>query len=392
MIKKILAFSLTLNIILTGVTAFAVPSSEYVFYDNDDSELYIFGKYDKRDNVASDVGIFANGKKFSYAKDGNTEHLEKQNESVMPRFGIGLKAPKTYFGKVDIYPYADYTDGLSMTGDTVTFDAVNDKITSPKPLLFENFTEYNEGKVFVNNDRIDVNRKIIVRKNSNDNVTELSLIKEKDFNQNEKNMLKINDNSTSYGQALEILVPDYERVLTFEIRFKLNKTTTVGNAFHMTFYGDDEKTKQAFSIDKSSSADSGLYYTNNDGTTTFTGGADMDDGWFTMKVRMDTLLKQTAISLASDVFSEDLTENLNKYNYVWQDTLNKKVIAYNKPWYNEYDAQNIKRIYIQTASGTCGDYYIDYIKLGEGGEEIYPTRTRAKSQPYNTIPDPKPRY
>lgn len=391
MIKKILAFSLTLNIILTGVTAFAVPSSEYVFYDNDDNELYIFGKYDKRDADANDVGIYVNGNRYSYVKDGNTENLGKENKKDAPRFGIGLIAPKTYFGKVNIYPYADYTDGLSMTGDTVSYDAVEEKITSPKPLLFENFTEFNEGKIFAKDERIDVNNKIIVRKNNSDSVTKLSLIKEKDFNQNEKNMLKINDNSTSYGQALEILVPNYERILTFEIRFKLNKTTTDGNAFHMTFYVDNEKTKQAFSIDKSSAADSGLYYVNNEGNTTFTGGADMDDKWFTMKVRMDTLLKQTAISLTSDVFYEDLSENLNKYNYVWQDILNKKVIAYNKPWYNEYEG-NIKKIYISTASETCGDYYIDYIKLGEGGEEIYPTRTRAKSQPYNTIPDPKPRY
>ena len=390
MIKKILAFSLTLNIILTGVTAFAVPSSEYVFYDNDDSELYIFGKYDKRDNVASDVGIFANGKKFSYAKDGNTENLDKENSKESPRFGIGLKAPKTYFGKVDIYPYADYTDGLSMTGDTVTFDAVNDKITSAKPIFFENFTGYQDGLKLGADQRLPDNQNMIARVYSD--TQELSLVRADDFNQNEKTMLKISDNSDRYGSALEIIVPDYERILTFEIRFKLKRTHTDGFAMHMNFYGDSARTKQAFSIEKSTSADSGLYYVNNEGNTTFTGGVNMHDEWFTMKVRMDTLLKQTAISIESDVFYEDLSENLNKYNYVWQDTLNKKVIAYNKPWYNEYDGQNIKKIYISTVSGTCGDYYIDYIKLGEGGEEIYPTRTRAKSQPYNTIPDPKPRY
>ncbi len=390
MIKKILAFSLTLNIILTGVTAFAVPSSEYVFYDNDDKELYIFGKYDKRDNGASDVGIFVNGQKFSYVKDGNTQNLDKQNGEQSPKFGIGLKAPKSYLGKVNIYPYADYKDGLSMTGNTVSFDAVNEKITSPKLLLFENFTGYKEGLTFGRDTKFPDNQNIISRAYSD--TQNLSVVKTDDFNQNEKNMLKIADNSDRYGSALEITVPTYQRILTFEIRFKLKRTDTDGFAMHMNFYGDTDRTKEAFSIEKSTSADSGLYYVNNDGNTTFTGGVNMHNEWFTMKVRMDTLLKQTAISIESDVFSEDLSETLNRYNYVWQDTVNKKVIAYNKPWYNEYSEANIKKIYISTTSGTCGDYYIDYIKLGEGGEEIYPTRTRAKSQPYSTIADPKPRY
>jgi len=383
LIKKILAFSLTLNIILTGVTAFAVPSSEYVFYDNDDSELYIFGKYDKRDNVASDVGIFANGKKFSYAKDGNTEHLDKQNESVMPRFGIGLKAPKTYFGKVDIYPYADYTDGLSMTGDTVTFDAVSDKITSAKPLFFENFTGYSEG------DKVPVYLGTLARQG-----TTVSLEKAEDISDNEKTMLKVSDNSTTYSaDMLNIDVPDYDRILTFEIRFKLKRTSTNGFGMIMNFTdGQTYYSNNAFRIIKFTGANDGLTYVNSNGNTTFTGGVNFNDEWFTMKVRMDTLLKQTAITIENDGFAQDVRDSLTKYNYVWQDIENKKIIAYNQPWYNEYNSGNIRKIYISTYGGSCGEYYIDYIKFGEGGEDMYPVRTRAKSQPYNTIPDPKPRY
>ena len=390
MIKKTLVFLLIFNIILAGVTAFAVPSADYVFYDNDEGELYIFGNFDKRDSVAKDVGIFANGKQFSYAKDGNTENLEKQNSEASPKFGIGLIAPKSYLGKVDIYPYAEYSDGFFMTGNTVSYDSVKEEITSPKSLLFENFTGYQEGLTMGSDNRFPDNQNIITRVYSD--TQSVSVVKAEDANQNEKNILKISDTSNRYGSALEIIVPEYERILTFEIRFKLNKTTTEGFAFNMGFYGDTARTKQAFSIEKSSGADSGLYYVNSGGNTIFTGGVNMNDEWFTMKVRMDTLLEQTAISIENDGFSKDVSESINRYNYLWQDIVNKKVIAYNQSWYNEYESGNIKKIYISTGSGTCGDYYIDYIKLGEGGEEIYPVRTRAKSQPYKTIPDPTPRY
>ncbi len=390
MIKRILAFSLILNIILAGVTAFAVPSADYVFYDNNEGELYIFGNFDKRDSVAKDVGIFANGKQFSYAKDGNTENLEKQNSEASPKFGIGLIAPKSYLGKVDIYPYAEYSDGFFMTGNTVSYDSVKEEITSPKSLLFENFTGYQEGLTMGSDNKFPDNQNIITRVYSD--TQSVSVVKAEDANQNEKNMLKISDKSSRYGSALEITVPEYERILTFEIRFKLKKTTTDGYAMHINFYGDAARTKEAFSIQKDTSATSGLYYVNNGGNTTFTGGVNMDGEWFTMKVRMDTLTKQTAISIEGEAFSQDVSETINAYNYVWQDLINKKVLAYNQPWYYEYDSGNIKKIYISIVSGTCGDYYIDYIKLGEGGEEIYPVRTRAKSQPYKTIPDPAPRY
>ena len=390
MIKKILALTIILNIILVGVTAFAVPSSDYVFYDNDENELFIFGKYDKREGNATDVGIYVNGNKFSYAKDGDTEKIDKQNSETTPKFGIGLIAPKNYLGKVDIYPYAEYNDGFYVTGNTVSYDAVKEEVTSAKSLLFENFMTYSEGKVFGKDERFPDNQNIISRVyNESQSV---SVVKSDDFNQNEKSVLKIADSSDRYGSALEIIVPSYNRILTFEIRFKLKKTTTSGFAFNIGFYGDASRTKEAFSIAKSSNADSGLYYTNSGGNTTFTGGVNMDDEWFTMKVRMDTLSEQTAISIENGGFSQDVSDSINRYNYLWQDIANEKVIAYNQPWYNEYESGNIKKIYISTGSGTCGDYYIDYIKLGEGGEEIYPVRTRAKSQPYITIPDPMPRY
>ncbi|MBE7020202.1 MAG: hypothetical protein E7411_02045 [Ruminococcaceae bacterium] len=390
MIKKILAFTLSLNIILAGVTAFAVPSARYVFYDNDEGELFIFGQYDKKDSGAEDVGIFVNGEQFSYAKDGDTENLDKQNKEATPKFAIGLKAPRNSLGKVDIYPYAKYSDGFFMTGDTVSYDTVKGIITSPKSLLFENFTGYQEGLTMGSDNRFPDNQNIITRVYSD--TQNVSVVKTEIVNHREKNILKISDTSNRYGSALEIIVPQYERILTFEIRFKLNKTTTEGFAFNMGFYGDTARTKQAFSIEKSSGADSGLYYVNSGGNTIFTGGVNMNDEWFTMKVRMDTLLEQTAISIENDGFSKDVSESINRYNYLWQDMINKKVIAYNQSWYNEYECGNIKKIYISTGSGTCGDYYIDYIKLGEGGEEIYPVRTRAKSQPYKTIPDPTPRY
>ena len=377
-------------ILTAGITAFAVPSAEYVFYDNSENELYIFGKYDKRENGAEDVGIFANGKKFSYVKDGNEEILNEQNANTTPRFGIGLIAPKSYLGKVNIYPYAEYADGYFMTGDTVTYDSENEKILSAKPMIFENFTSYPEGLTFGSDTRFPGNQNIISRVYSD--TQNLSVIKTEDVNENVKEVLQISDDSTRYASAIEIIVPEYDRILTFEIRFKLKKTTTDGYAFQMNFFGDTARTKEAFTIAKDSSATSGIYYKNNSGNTAFTGGVNLDGEWFTLKVRMDTLTKQTGISIEGEAFSQDVSEIINTYNYVWQDLVNKKVLAYNQPWYDEYDGENIKKIYISTGSGTCGDYYIDYIKLGEGGEEIFPVRTRAKSQPYNIIPDPRPRY
>jgi len=78
--KKI-ALILAVVMMLSAVSVFAAPSVEHIFYGVDDETgipaFYVFGKYTNNSTksgtqLASDVGVYYNGEKYSYVKDGNT--------------------------------------------------------------------------------------------------------------------------------------------------------------------------------------------------------------------------------------------------------------------------------------------------------------------------------
>ena len=68
---------------------------------------------------------------------------------------------------------------------------------------------------------------------------------------------------------------------------------------------------------------------------------------------------------------------------------NGRIVAYNLPWYNEYESGNIKKIKFTTYGNTAGEYLIDNINIYTNGEDYRPKRVRAESKFMPVIADPK---
>lgn len=132
--KKIALF-LAVIMMLSAVSVLAAPSVEYIFYGVDDTEggtgipaYFVFGKYTNNSTtsgtlVSEDVGVYYNGEKYSYVKDGNTT-----NASGL--FGIAfddkddVKDKMTSF-KVQPYSVNNYGEKL---GAEQEYDFVNDEM------------------------------------------------------------------------------------------------------------------------------------------------------------------------------------------------------------------------------------------------------------------------
>ena len=132
--KKI-ALILAVIMLFSAVSVFAAPSVEYIFYGVDDTEggtrepaFFVFGKYTNNSTasgtlVSEDVGVYYNGVKYSYEKNGNTT-----NASGL--FGIAfddkddVKDKMTSF-KVQPYSVNNYGEKL---GAEQEYDFVNDEM------------------------------------------------------------------------------------------------------------------------------------------------------------------------------------------------------------------------------------------------------------------------
>ncbi len=375
MIKKILAFSLILNIILAGVTAFAVPSVDYMFLDDETEKYYVFGSFDKENGIPEDLGIYFKGLKYSYAKNGDTTSLDKQMEEENPKFGISFKAPPEYMETFRVKPYVTLSGGKEIIGKQKSYNKETNSIKDD--YVFDaDFEWYYPGDVPYD----------LICETSDDTNAEIAFVEK---NGEYTNALKLSDETTTGIATATCELDDYTENLTLEFKIKMSKTITEGYGFIIDFL--DENEKRAFRIVKYSNASSttGLSFVNSGGNTTFTAGVDMNNEWFTLKLFMDSERKYSSLAIENNIYKEE-DFDLSELNFVWQDKEEGRIIAYNLPWYNEYNAgNNIKYIKFSTYGNTAGEYLIDDINIYTNGEDYRPKRTRAESKTIRVIADPQ---
>lgn len=131
--KKI-ALILAVVMLFSAVSVFAAPSVVHVLYDETEKSYFVFGRYlnsvaNNRDITAVDAGIYLNGEKYTYAKEGavNSEDipvLDVANGMEVPKFAMKFKAPADYFEKFNIQPYIVNSIG-EKRGDVYNFDYSN---------------------------------------------------------------------------------------------------------------------------------------------------------------------------------------------------------------------------------------------------------------------------
>ena len=371
--KRIFSVILLAIFLIPSYIVYALPDVRYCFYDDLDETLYLFSDFDLREDAEiKDIGIYFNDTKFSLKKDGSTENFNNLISNNLSKYALGFSADKALFKSVISYPYVEYEDGLMLVGEKVSYDCDNNTVVRPKKLLYEDFTA----------ETIDKNITFKTYEN-----TSYSFVKKKSEEGINKNMLCLSDESNSLSSIAIFKLPEYKDKLTFEIRFKIEKTNTDGAGFIIYFM--DENGKHAFRLIRYTGEDNGITYLNNGNGTTFTGNFDITGEWYTLKVCVDNRIKYTAASVKGDVFRNDMTDELMKYDYVWQNTDTGTVNIYNQTWFNESTGNYIKTIQFNTYGSSKGNYYIDYIKITEGDEDLTPDRKRAPSKIYNTIADPK---
>ena len=67
------------------------------------------------------------------------------------------------------------------------------------------------------------------------------IVYEKGENSKRKNMLKLTDTQAKSLASVTLSIPEYEKSVTFEMKFKLIKTTTPGYGFIVDFMGDSKR-------------------------------------------------------------------------------------------------------------------------------------------------------
>ena len=222
------------------------------------------------------------------------------------------------------------------------YEAENGMTQGENDIFFEDFTSYEEGGKPTS----------MVVKSDAENPIEIAATDTPDAKG--KNVLKMTDTTSSNSVTLS--VPETQGPITFEMRIKFKPTTTPGYGFIMDFKGAGAN---AFRIIKFSAANDSLCYVNSSGNNLFSRGADYNNQWFTIKVRIDNSLKQTGVILENENFG-DANLDITKATNVWHDKANKRVMAYSQLWYNEFTAPRVDQIVLQTyGSATSGEYFID---------------------------------
>ena len=378
MTKKFILL-LTLMIFAFSCITYAYPSVNYMFYDSASNGYYVYGQYDKSDGAPSDVGIYVGADKYSLINETvGTRNYERANAMSSPKYGIGLLCPEpNYFSPFDATPYAVY-GGNEELGEKTRFDEAANEAIIKDTVFFENFTEGSTVPTCFTK--------------YTGSGTSVSIVKQTDEDGIEKNMLKMDDasgNGTNSGNQayISLQLDDYTTPIVFEMKFKIKSTTTTGSGFIMNF---QDSGVNAFRIIKyADNSTDALCFVNNGGNNNFSRGAAFDDKWYTIKVRIDPDLKQSAVILEGDELgTTDL--NIGASTNVWQDKENKRVVAYSQPWYTEFEGEKVTKITIATYGKSCGEYYIDYIRIlkNELESQFRPVRVRAASKAIDRIPDP----
>ena len=361
MIKRT-ATLIIVTFLLSAVTAFAAPSADFIFYDDTDGLCYVFGKLDKN---ADDAGVIIGGKKYSYKldEDDSDSRFSDALKKDTPTYGIAFKAPRSYFNEFVTTPYS-VSDNKDVYGITRNFDGRKNEIKYDY-LCYEDFTSETLPAYIT-----DVSSKY----------GELSI-----ENTEGSNKLKFVDPGAGAYAGVRVDVPEYDDIITFEMRFKLTKTTTDGYGFIINFLGSDSN--RAFRIIKYTAPTDTLCFVNSGTNNSLMGKIDMNGEWYTLKVKMDTCLKISDVSVSNDIYKEDDITASNE-TYVWQDKNNGRMISYNQSWISDYSGGDITDIEILNYSSTAGECLIDYIALYEYDESFKEERIRAQSKDIKTYSDP----
>lgn len=268
---------------------------------------------------------------------------------------------------------------LSVTGFAwAVREPRGEKVESSKTkddIFFEDFSTYEEGG-------LPNTMSINVAEPSTAEIAEYETLSGK------KNVLKIIDNQdVSGGVTTTLTVPEHTEPLTFEIRMKHKKTITAGWGFVMDF--KDAQGNNAFRLIRFSADNDSYCFVNSGGNKPITKGANHDDVWYTVKLRMDPQKKQVGIIIESDEL-RTATLAVAKYANVLPLQDEGKVLAYSLPWFNEFSSDRVSKITMTTYSNTAGEYYIDYAKFTNNvpEEDFLPVRTRAESKETNVVADP----
>ncbi len=238
-------------------------------------------------------------------------------------------------------------------------------------IFFEDFTGYAEGSKPTS---------VTVKDTANDPIT---IVAYDTPDQKGKNCLYYHD--TTGGPSITLSVPKTGKPITMELRMKFCPTTTAGFGFIMYFKGNGS---EAFRLTKFSAENDSLSYVNSGGNNVFNKGADFKNQWFTIKVRIDPVNKETGVILENEKLGTT-TLDIARATNVWHDKENNRVMAYSQTWYNEFTGDGIDEITLQAyGSVTHGDYYIDYIKLTENVPEFKPIKERQDGSQPQLMADP----
>ncbi len=360
MIKKTVSL-LIASILISTVTAFAAPSADFIFYDDTDGLCYVFGKFDKN---ADEAGVIIGGKKYSYKLDEADSDSRFRNtlEKDTPTFGIAFKAPRSYFNEFVTTPYS-VSDNKDTYGITKNFGSKENNVKFDY-LYYEDFSS---GSLPDN----------MTKKGNKD---QISIVQD-----GGNNKLKIADSGKDETNYVILDVPDYDDIITFEMRFKLTKTVTDLYGFKLYFLNDNNE--HAFDIIKHDQEGSTLTFMNKGTDNNLMGKVDMDGVWYTLKVKMNNEFKMSDVSVENDIYKfEDITPSYD--TYVWQDKENGRMISYNQSWIKDSSGKKIKKIWISTTTGTAVECLIDYVAFHKYDESYKQMRKRADSKEISTVEDP----
>jgi len=402
--QKFLKILLILVLSLINLTVSASPAVEYIFYDNDDKILYVFGGYDK---PSEDVGVYFAGDKFSLVKDGDTSQLDKSNKMENPKFGIGFKAPKNYFEKVLAEPYM-VSDGIEEKGQKKYYDFLSNSLKE-NCVFYEDFEKYYNGKT--NDYTLNAGKGTSV--NAYEGYSE---------NGNEFAVLHYLDEKTGNSASYSFAVPEYQNYITLEFKIKMKSienTDNMGTGFRIDFYDEDEVTP--FSIIKYQGESTPFNFVNK-GINPPLCDVVKDDEWYILRVKIDSQNKLSAAAIFNDRYkgenlsgytdtSNDLTDselteddsdvsdvelkdksngfNVLKYNNMWQDMKNGALYTYNIPWYQDFEGGKVKKVTLSTYGRSMGEYFIDYVALYDKDGDYKKQKLRAQSDEIESYSDPK---
>ncbi len=382
--KKIIITIAALTVfILSAAIGYAYPGVTHMFYNDYDKRLYVFSQSDNNGDTYSDAGVYINGKKYSIVKEEeDKKKLAILNSSDEKRYGLAFENEVKFFDNLLITPYTVDEEGKELLGNSRKYDLVEKDINKEDVIYFDNFTAYSE-------DELPKAFRFSYTKNQD---VSAKIVKEKDINGIEKNMLLLSDFSTAGVVSAKLNVPDYNENLYVEMRFKFVKQPeTDGFGFWMVFSGNGNN---AFRIMKyADNSTNGFTYETSSGGYNVSGKdlsgnpTELDGKWVTLRLRMDTKRYINQLIFEND-FYKTADMNLTTAPYMWQNKADGSLLSYNLLSYNEFQEEKIDLINLQTYPKSYGQYYFDYIKLVSDVDEFKTKRTRAPSKPIETIPDP----